>query len=173
MQRLVHDLAARLRAPDNVEQYAMPDFEAEITNDPEINASAQGRKVLLNKALVQAFYNAPGELAFVIAHEVGHLQDADCHARMTKQNMGGALAQRECEAAADNIGMHYLIAAGFNAYDAAGAMGRLIMSSPTQNSIFAVIVGRFTSDHPVSMDRIQQLAKDARATCEERPEICK
>lgn len=174
MTELVHNLAARLRSPDAVAQYSMPEFTAEITNKQDVNASADPAtsKVLLNKTLVQVFYNAPGELAFVIAHEIGHLQDSKCFDRGQRARLRGAALQRTCETAADQIGMQYLLAAGFSPYDAAGAMGRLLMAYPGQNSVVATIVGRFVSDHPVTTDRINQLAEYARQACENRPEVC-
>jgi len=172
MSTLVHDLAARLRGAPL--QYSMPEFAAEITNRQDVNAFADipAHKVLLNKTLVQVFYNAPGELGFVIAHEIGHLQDSKCHDRSERAGFKGAALQRTCEAAADQIGMQYLLAAGFSPYDAAGAMGRLLMANPGQNSVLAIMIGRFTSDHPVSVDRIKQLAEYALQTCENRPEVC-
>jgi predicted Zn-dependent protease len=173
MNSLVHDLAARLRSPDGVQQYAMPEFTAEITEDKEVNAHASGKKVSLNKALVKAFYNAPGELAFIIAHEIGHLQnEASCHDAGARMGVKGNALQRTCEAEADQVGMQYLLAAGFSFYDAAGAMGRLIMADPSRNSVIAIMFNRFTSDHPVSVDRIKKLAEYARQACEDRPEIC-
>jgi len=174
MNTLVHDLVARLKSPDGVRQYAMPEFTWEITDKTEVNSYAHfaARKIELNKALVQAFYNAPGELAFMIAHEIGHLQDVACWERWGKEGLKGTALQRKCEASADQVGMQYLLAAGFSWYDAAGAMGRLLMSRPDVNSVTAIVFGRFTSTHPVSIDRIKQLAEYARQTCEDRPEVC-
>jgi predicted Zn-dependent protease len=174
LARLVHDIAARLKSPPDFEQYEMPDFTVEINSKNEINASAYAteHKISVNKGLAQAFYNAPGELAFVIAHEVGHIQDAGCQARGLKLRLSGAALQRMCEAAADEIGLQYLMAAGYNWWDSAGAMGRLMMADGNQNSVLGIIVGRFTSDHPVSVDRIHKLAEAAQRTCNQRPELC-
>jgi len=175
MRSLVHDLVARLKSPDNVAQYQMPDFEVEITNDTDINASgnAYTHKILLNKSLVQVFFNAPGELAFVIAHEIGHVQnDVGCRLKWGKQGLSGLALKREIEDEADQIGMQYLLAAGFGPYDAAGAMGRFLMADPGRNGAVAMMINRFTSDHPVTNDRIKHLANFAIQTCEDRPEIC-
>ena len=174
LARLVHGLAARLKSPPDFQQYEMPEFTIEISSNKEINASAQiaAHKIVVNEALARAFYNAPGELAFVIAHEIGHIHDAGCYARGQKAKLTGTALQRMCEAAADEIGMQYLLAAGYTWWDAAGAMGRLMMADSNQNSVLGIIMGRFTSDHPVSVDRIHQLAAVAQRTCQERPELC-
>lgn len=180
MSTLVHDLAARLRSPEStgvhITQYQMPEFAAEISTDTDVNAHADvidGHKVVLNRSLVQAFYNAPGELAFIIAHEIGHLQnESACHQKWAKAQLDANALQRQCESEADQVGMQYLLAAGFSPYDAAGVMGRLLMAAPDHNSIRAVMFDRYSSDHPASMDRINQLRDAAIQACQDRPEIC-
>lgn len=168
----VHQVEVELTTAPN--QYQMPSFTVEMTTSQEVNAFADttnGHKIWINRALVQAFYGSPGELAFVIAHEAGHLQDKDCKWRVAK--MPPAAGQRFCEANADWLGVQYLMAAGFNPWAAGGAMGRLMMAAPQGNSITALIIGRFKSDHPISIDRINQLGADANRVCVERAEICR
>lgn len=156
-------------------QYKLPAFTVWITSKPDLNAGAEisTHKIFLNSALVRVLYGDRGELAFVIAHEIGHMQDADCMARTEKLGFRGTNVSRICESAADQIGMQYLLGAGYSPFDAAGVMGKLLMADPGQSSVLGIIFGRFAADHPVDIDRVKHLAEFARQTCQQRPEICR
>ena|SRR5436309_16115284 len=117
-----------------------------------------------------------GELAFVVGHELGHAVDDVCktddgRAQLVGPRPGrlasvlGALldesrpanAQQACEARADEIGFNLLTRSGYNAFDAAGAFGRLEMySGDTGTGLLA----RFTAmsqNHPMTPDRISHM----------------
>ena len=155
-------------------QFKLPAFYVYITTKPEMNAFAEAstHKIFLNAALVRVLYNDRGELAFVIAHEIGHLQDDGCKERTEKLGYRGVSMSRICESAADQIGMQYLLGAGYSPFDAAGVMGKLLMAYPAQNSVLAIIFGRMAADHPVDIDRIKHLTEYAQQACQQRPEIC-
>ena len=173
---VVNEVVSSLTDPKNgIQQYRMPAFTVELTVNKELNAYADLRThtIYLNTSLVQVFYGDRGELAFVIAHEIGHIQDAGCAARGAAQRLRGTALQRMCEAAADQIGMQYLLAAGYSPFDAAGVMGKLLMIDPAQSSVLGIVLGRFVSDHPVDVDRVKQLAGYARLVCQDRPEVCR
>lgn len=155
-------------------QYAMPEYRLVVDESNEINAFADvaHHTVHLNSALVEMLKNDRGELAFVIAHEIGHIQDANCRARGEGQRLRGSALQRMCEAAADTIAMQYIMAAGFSPFDAAGFMGRMLMVDSRQSSVLGIVVGRFTLDHPVNIDRVQRMVEAAKMVCQDRPEIC-
>jgi predicted Zn-dependent protease len=167
-QSLIENPAKR-----GIQAYAMPSFSVVMVDNLELNAYAtpSTNTVTVTSILVRVM--SKSELAFVIAHEIGHLQDANCTARGVAQRLSGVSLQRMCEAAADQIGVQYLLAAGYSPFEAAGAMGKLMMLDPGQSSILGIIVGRFVSDHPVTVDRIKQMASDARLACEDRPEMCR
>lgn len=173
--RKVNEIVANLQNPQNgVQQYTMPGFTVGMSKSPELNAWAlvDVHTVLVTETMVRVLYRDPGELAFVIAHEIGHIQDAGCNARNSRLGLRGVALQRSCEAAADQIGMQYLLAAGYSPFDAAGLMGKLLMADPAQGTILGIVAGRFLSDHPVSTDRIRQLREYAVTACQARAEMC-
>lgn len=170
-QTLIENPAAR-----GVQPYDMPRFTLDITSarTKTWNAFAVSKThtIEIGYQLASLLQDDEDEFAFVIAHELGHLQDANCYQRGQAQHLTGTALQRMCEASADQIAIQYMLAAGYSAFDAAGAMGRLLMLDQSQTSIRGIIVGRFTSDHPVSIDRIRQIDIYAHQACEQRPEIC-
>lgn len=155
-----------------IQQYKMPKFTVVVGAGDEVNAYAEvsTHTIRVTRALINVM--SQGELVFVIAHEIGHLQDDDCQARGAAHHLSGMALKRMCESAADQIGMQYILAAGYTPFEAAGVMGKLLMVHPDQGSILGIMVGRFLSDHPVDVDRIRQLAVYAELACKERPEMC-
>ena len=180
------------------------------------NPAAAYRFTLLNSAVENAFAvpggyvyvtrqlmglaNDESELAFAIAHEVGHVASGHAQAReayarrrsaggilgailgsIVGGGFGGAVAQmaqrdaalqtlgfsRDQEYQADTLGLRYLIGAG---YDPAGGAG--ILAALTRNSALqARVQGRdnrqlpeWASTHPLSQNRMQRAAQEARAT---------
>lgn len=140
------------------------------------------------------------ELAFAIAHEVGHVAARHAQAReaITRRNsiggilgailgsvvgggFGNVVAQqaarsaqlrtltfsREQEYQADTLGLRYLIGAG---YDPAGGAG-ILAALTRQSALQARVHGRdnrqlpeWASTHPLSTNRMQRAANEARAT---------
>jgi predicted Zn-dependent protease len=132
-------------------------------------------------AMVHFMGDAEGELAFIIAHEIGHTVDDVCKTesgRLAVANSRGSLGalfgglvggsqgaasaskvsqQRGCEARADEIGFAIFTKAGYSPYAAAGAFGRLEMYlGDTSTGIFARL-NALGSDHPMTPDRIKHM----------------
>lgn len=158
-----------------IKPYDMPHFYIQIATNPGLNASAKVAEhtIVLQYDLVRLMKESKGELAFVIAHELGHIQDGNCQERGLRQGLKGPALQRMCETTADLIGLEYTMAAGYNPSDAAAVMGRLILAnSASEGTVTGIVLGRFKSDHPVDIDRIQRITTYANTICTQRPEIC-
>jgi len=152
-------------------KFRLPPFRVMISNQVEINAYAQTdyRLVILPVAMVHFLHGSEGELAFVIAHELGHLADQECAAALRANRTVAQI--RTCEARADEIGLQYLVGAGYNAYDAAAFFGRMMMFTG-QTSLLSSFFQRFTSDHPIDLDRISGLRKTLARYCQQTPGAC-
>jgi hypothetical protein len=90
-----------------------------------INAhAANGSTVQVNLALAELMSDSPSELAFVIAHEVGHIY---------QQRTRKLLWYSDPEWDADAWGLLVSLLAGYDPYAGAGALGKLAMASGTAN----------------------------------------
>ncbi len=157
-----------------------------LANNNEINAWATNFNmtnslICVPVAMVHFMGGAEGELAFIIAHEIGHTVDDVCKTqsgRLSVANSRGSVGalfggllggekgaasasrisqQRGCEARADEIGFIIFTRSGYNPYDAAGAFGRLEMYlGDTSTGIFARL-NAMGSDHPMTPDRIKNM----------------
>ena len=151
-----------------------------VVNRNEINAHtisvSTSQSVICLPATMAHFMGSDGELAFVIAHELGHAVDDTCkspdgRAHLVTPNAGrlatalGALLdqsgaeneQQACEARADEIGLNLLTRSGYNAFDAAGAFGRLEMYSGDTGTGLLARFAALGSDHPMTPDRIAHM----------------
>jgi hypothetical protein len=93
-----------------------------VGTDPVINAFAQGTgSVTIYLALAELISDSPSELAFATAHELGHIY----------QNRLGKLpyVPDNAELDADAFGMIVMMAAGYDPYAGAGALGKLSVAS--------------------------------------------
>jgi Zn-dependent protease with chaperone function len=122
----------------------------------------------------------PDEEAFVIAHEIGHIQDAArCNASKARiqqsfihtQAMFNE-AQRKCEEHADYYGLQYMWGAGFNPYAAGAAMGRFEMYLPDQTRGLGSILNNFISDHPIGSERVKKLREEMLSLCSRPGTVC-
>jgi Zn-dependent protease with chaperone function len=169
-ENVVQRIVARLRTG----KYTLPQFQVVITNGSEINAYADKQKqlVVLPIAIVHFLEKDEGELAFVVAHELGHLQDRNCEAIAGQVRITAEGRSRLCEERADELGFQYLTGAGYNPFDAAAEFGRMMMfygGTGVLDSIF----GRFMSDHPINQDRIGNLRKLLTQQCQNSPNSCR
>ena len=220
-----HVAEAQREHPQLVEEYggAEPGARAAYVNAIGQRVAAQSgiaanayRFTLLNSAVENAFAVPGGyiyvtrqlmtlagdesELAFAMAHEIGHVAARHAQAReaITRRNsisgilgailgsvvgggFGNVLAQqaarsaklqtlsfsREQEYQADTLGLRYLIGAG---YDPAGGAG-ILAALTRQSALQARVHGRdnrqlpeWASTHPLSTNRMQRAANEARAT---------
>jgi len=180
------------------------------------NPAAAYRFTLLNSAVENAFAvpggyvyvtrqlmtlaNDESELAFAIAHEVGHVaaghaQAREAYARRTTVGgilgaifgnvigggLGSAVAQwamrdaklqtlsfsREQEYQADTLGLRYLIGAGYDPSGGAGILAALTRNSALQSRLQgrdARQTPEWASTHPMSSNRAERAAQEARAT---------
>jgi len=145
-------------------RFQIPEFHVSVNDSKEINAYAQAdlKQITIPIGIVRFLRADEGELAFVIAHEIGHIQDRQCHeiaehARITQEGQS-----RLCEQRADALGLQYLVGAGYNPYDAAAFFGRLLMYGGGA-TVLDTLLGRMASDHPVDLDRINNLRKVQKA----------
>ena len=102
--------AASLLAPDAFRQ----PVELRIAGVSEINAGAgNGAFVQINLALAELISDSPSELAFVVAHELGHIY---------QQRTGRFEFDSNAEKDADLWGLTLSLTAGYDVYAAAGAL---------------------------------------------------
>ena len=129
-------------------------------------------------ALVRAMHNSEGELAFILAHEIGHATDDLCkslgsRARLADQSKSGVLLsllfgrgtgdgsrdQRACESRADELGVRSMIRAGYKPEDAIAALERLAAYSGDTASGPLARLSALGKDHPITADRIRHIRK--------------
>jgi predicted Zn-dependent protease len=166
--------------PDGRHRIHIALVRSNAINSWELNADATHYLVCVPQAMVHFMGDAPGELAFVVSHEIGHALDDVCRtaagrlevarsqgslAAALGEFLGGAkrayqmsgLAQEKgCEERADAIGFMIFIRAGYNPFDAAGAFGRLEMYSGDTGGILNQVMS-LGSGHPMTADRINHM----------------
>lgn len=122
----------------------------------------------------------PDEEAFIIGHEIGHVQDvAHCaylHGQASQavlfQSLAQKHAQQACEQDADFYGLQYMWGAGFNPYAAGALMGRLEMYLPDQARGLNSMLNNFLSDHPISSERTKKLRDEMIQLCSKPGTVC-
>jgi Zn-dependent protease with chaperone function len=114
--------AAQTLARDNLGvDLSNPPVRLRIDPTPVINASASSdNDVQINLALSELISDSPGELAFIIGHELGHI---------IQFRKGAPLFLPNPEIDADQLGMLFCLAAGFDPYSGAGALAKMSMAN--------------------------------------------
>jgi predicted Zn-dependent protease len=154
---------------------------SDVINAWAVNANMTVSLVCVPVAMVRFMGDGDGELAFIIAHEIGHTVDDTCktsEGRLAVANSRGSLGslfgglvggqqgaiassqvsqQRGCEARADEIGFKIFTASGYDPFDAAGAFGRLEMYSGDTHTGILARLSALGSDHPMTPDRISRM----------------
>jgi predicted Zn-dependent protease len=153
-------------------------WEFHVINDPAINAFAiPGGHVYVNTGLIAAADNA-SELAGVMAHEISHGVARHSTEQLTRQQgisviaqmvlgqnanalatiaaqiaAGGAMARfsREAEREADELGIQYMAAAGYNPRGMASMFQELLDNEKSQPGK----VQQFFSTHPLTTQRVK------------------
>lgn len=143
-------------------RYRLPAFHWAIVPASQLNSSAdpQRRIMYVYTSMVQFLRDDPGEMAFVIAHELGHIEDAPyqlAEIQVEKSSLLPQLVQQKLETRADDIGFQYLVGAGFNPYDAAALFGRLQMFQGDTGLIG--FFQQFLSNHPINGARVSNLRR--------------
>ena len=140
-------------------EYQPPSFDWTVQKTDVVNAFAdsQHHTIVITTGMVNFTRDDPGELAFVVAHELGHLVDQPlgCQAALRRERIATLTqqgAQRQCEARADNVGFQYFVGAHFNPYEAAAYFGRFQMYFGKPG-----LLAQFAMDHPIDAERIQNL----------------
>lgn len=102
-----------------------PPIALDISSDRVINAFAtgDGRRIQINLALAELISDSPSELASVVAHELAHIVQVRT-GRLT-------FVPTNRESDADQMGMLFCLAAGFDPYAGAGALAKLIRPTLT------------------------------------------
>jgi Peptidase family M48 len=91
-----------------------------ISADQIINAFARPGVVQINLSISQLISDSPSELAFAVAHELGHI---------AQFQRGRTLLISNAEQDADLFGMILMLGAGFDPYAGAGTLAKLSMVS--------------------------------------------
>jgi len=115
---------AYLSSSKTGQTFASPAVQLNISPEARINAFASGgNTVQINYALAELISDSPSELAFIVAHEMGHIY----------QQRSGQLFWRpdDKEWDADYWGLIMSLKAGYDPYAAAGALAKLAMATNT------------------------------------------
>lgn len=167
--------------PDASHRIRIALSRARTINAWEVPVDSTRYLVCVPVPMVHFMGEAEGELAFVVAHEIGHALDDVCRTRRGRlavarsegslgaalgQLLGGdraafkysALAQQKgCEERADEIGFLIFTAAGYNPFDAAGSFGRLEMYTGDTDTGILGHLQNLASDHPMTPERIAHM----------------
>ena len=93
----------------------------DVSPDQRIDAfAANGSVVQINLALAELISDSPSELAFVVAHELGHIY---------QQRSGQLIFFLNPEDDADVWGLIFSLLGGYDPYAAAGALSKLAMAT--------------------------------------------
>jgi len=84
-----------------------------------------------------------------------------------------AMGQQVCEANADSYGLQYMWGARFNPFAAGAMLGRIEMLLPNQTNGLASTLNNFTSNHPISSERIKKLRELMAQLCSRPGTVCK
>jgi hypothetical protein len=155
--------------------YAMPDFYWTVfytAPRPEClnsNSIATYGEVNFFTTVGKALRWNRDAIAAVMAHEVGHLTDKYC--ATLGQNItataGSTALQQVCEKHADNIGIQYVVGAGFN------PNGFLNTFQTFQRYVPTNIGMRYSANHPINADRIANVGLALEELCKENiPRAC-
>ncbi len=132
-----------------------------IINDQVINAFGGGNSVQIHSALAELINDSPSELAFIIAHELGHVNQSRKQALLFYPG--------NIEFDADIFGMMTAIGAGYDPYAGAGALAKLAMVTGS-----AGLVTQFESQlspdaHKSFNERIESMFTLLNLVCSQNP----
>jgi predicted Zn-dependent protease len=131
-----------------INAFAAPTFGTDPTNGTRVAL------VCIPNEFIR-FMGEEDELAFMIAHELGHTVDEACRQRtqVTRTN------QVICEQRADEIGYFLARQAGYSPYAAAGAFGRLEMYYGDTSTGLTGLFRQLGIDHPITPNRITNMRR--------------
>ncbi len=156
--KLSHESSLR-----EVNLWAMPSCRliVKLVDSPVVNAFSDGSHIVVTSGLL-AFVRSPDELAWVLAHEIGHhalehsgrakLQDAlNRFLTATVGEVPQEIVQIELERQADQFGAHLLVRAGFDLQKARSFLECI------QTSRSRVTTAEFARSHPSDQERLAAL----------------
>ncbi len=171
-------------------------YRAEVVDTPDFNAFAvPGGFVYAHRGLLERI-NSADELASIMGHEIAHVSARHSASQLSKQqllnigvlgaaiatgggiqqfgdlvNIGSVLAfskfSRDDERQADDLGMRYMIDAGYNPNGAIDAMKTI---QRLNDSVPGALETWFMT-HPPTGERIQALTKELNTLSASNPEI--
>jgi Peptidase family M48 len=145
--------------------YRVTDFHWTIVPTNVVNSSSFPDPPFVNvySAILDFTGRDPDELAFVLAHEIGHTIDAQaCSGSGMAHNASFGIPQVEnqffkfCENHADNIGLQLMVGAGYNPRGAIRLFQKL-EAYQTQQGM--TDVSAFLGNHPLNASRIQNIER--------------
>lgn len=146
-------------------------------------ALPKGQLVVLAFDSMARFLNYdPDEEAFVLAHEIGHVRDWTNCQTVKSQKANQALimkqhaltmGQQVCETNADAYGLQYMWGARFSPFAAGAMLGRTEMLLPNQTTGLGSTLVNFTSNHPISSERIKKLREEMVQLCSRPGTVCR
>jgi Zn-dependent protease with chaperone function len=152
-------------AARQMNQFGTDPVVLNVSADPVINAFAQGtNSVTIYLALSELISDSTSELAFAVAHELGHIY----------QNRLGKLpyVPDNAESDADAFGMIVMMAAGYDPYAGAGTLGKLSMASG-QAGLLTQFEDQIGSDaHQSFNTRLDNLFTLMKLVCAQVPSVC-
>ena len=153
----VLDAAQRTLLPLGVDLTAAPAAHLQISFDQVINAFASSDgTVQINAALSELISDSPSELAFAVAHELGHI---------VQYKTGKLIFNPDREFDADQYGLIFSLLAGFDPYGAAGTLAKLNMALG-QAGLVAQLFDNFSGDlHGSFNQRLAAVFSTISAVC--------
>jgi Peptidase family M48 len=157
----VLDAAPQLASAIGTDLFSPPVPQLFISTDPVINAfaSANGtaQGIQINLALSELISDSPSELAFAVGHELGHIVQFRTQRLLFNTNP---------EFDADEYGMFFSLAAGFDPYAAAGALAKLSMAT-NQAGLVAQLFDNISGDlHGSFNNRLAVVYSTITALCQ-------
>jgi hypothetical protein len=142
------------------------DVELRISYERNINAfAADGKLIQINIAIAELISDSDSELAFVVAHEMGHIYQRRTGLR--------DFDVENAEFDADIWGVLFAMAGGYDPYAAAGTLGKLAMATGKAGLMqqFEDFVG--ADAHSSINTRMSNIYDAMVRACSEIPDTCR
>lgn len=153
----------REAAVREVHLWAVPSchVQVKLVDSPVVNAFTKGPHIIVTNGLL-AFLHSPDELAWVLAHEIGHValdHSGRTALQVTLERFLAANAEAppqgvdriEFERQADRFAAALIVRAGFDLRKARDLLGRMQRVEPDQAT------AGFALSHPTSRERIEAI----------------
>ena len=158
IQKIFKHLVKNLNSPtDNSPEGWLPVGQPRlvIENNQIINAFAGNNTVTIELALAELLADSPSELAFAIAHELGHIYQA---------LNGLTLDPAEPEIDADLFATLALVFSGYDPYGGGGVLGKLGMTGG-RTDVLSQFFDNLDSPHTSFSNRLGRIFEGIESTC--------